>query len=66
MPTQLLALLDRDTRPDRLMDLTGFRASGVRAENYKQALNAVQQAALDERRPRPRAAPGAATRFAAA
>jgi ATP-dependent exoDNAse (exonuclease V) beta subunit len=46
--TQLLALLERDTRPDRLMDLTGFRASGERAASYEEARRAVQQAALDE------------------
>jgi ATP-dependent helicase/nuclease subunit A len=46
--TQVLALLDRDTRPDRLMDLGGFRCSGERAASYEEARRAVQQAALDE------------------
>src|SRR5581483_11012823 len=45
--TQVLALLDRDTRADRLMDLGGFRASGERATSYKEALVATEQAALD-------------------
>src|SRR5262249_29643739 len=43
-----LTLLDRDTRPDRLMDLGSFKASGVRAASYEEARKAVQQAALDE------------------
>ncbi|HEV7134329.1 MAG TPA: 3'-5' exonuclease, partial [Gaiellaceae bacterium] len=46
--TQLLALLDRDRRPDRLMELSGFRASGDRAAAYEEARRAVEQAALDE------------------
>jgi ATP-dependent helicase/nuclease subunit A len=46
--TQLLALLERDLRPDRLMDLSGFRASGERAATYEEARRAVEQAALDE------------------
>src|SRR5581483_7571508 len=45
--TQVLALLDRDTRADRLMDLGGFRATGDRATSYKEALVATEQAALD-------------------
>jgi ATP-dependent helicase/nuclease subunit A len=45
---QVLALLERDTRPDRLMDLSGFRASGERAASYEEARKAVEQAALDE------------------
>jgi ATP-dependent helicase/nuclease subunit A len=45
---QVLALLDRDTRPDRLMDLSGFRASGERAASYEEGRKAVEQAALDE------------------
>ncbi|MHB8469418.1 MAG: UvrD-helicase domain-containing protein [Gaiellaceae bacterium] len=44
---QLASLLDRDTRPDRLMELSGFRASGERAASYEEARKAVQQAALD-------------------
>ncbi|MGZ8716303.1 MAG: UvrD-helicase domain-containing protein [Gaiellaceae bacterium] len=46
--TQLLALLERDSRPDRLMELSGFRASGERAASYEEARRAVEQAALDE------------------
>jgi ATP-dependent helicase/nuclease subunit A len=45
---QLLALLERDTRPDRLMELSGFRASGERAASYEEARRAVERAALDE------------------
>ena len=45
---QLLALLERDTRPDRLMELSGFRASGERAASYEEARRSVEQAALDE------------------
>ena len=44
---QLGALLDRDTRPDRLMDLSGFRASGDRAASYREALRLTEQSALD-------------------
>ena len=33
--TQLLALLERGSQPDRLMDLTGFRARGERAVTYE-------------------------------
>src|SRR3954453_20264659 len=46
--TQLLALLERDTRPDRLMELSGFRASGERAASYEDARHAAERAALDE------------------
>jgi len=45
---QLLALLERDTRPDRLLELAGYRARGDRAVAYTEALAAVEQAALDE------------------
>jgi ATP-dependent exoDNAse (exonuclease V) beta subunit len=45
---QLLALLERDERPDRLLELAGFRARGDRAIAYTEALAAVEQAALDE------------------
>jgi ATP-dependent exoDNAse (exonuclease V) beta subunit len=45
---QVLALLERDNRPDRLMELSGFRASGERAASYEEARKAVEQAALDE------------------
>ncbi|HYA09919.1 MAG TPA: UvrD-helicase domain-containing protein, partial [Gaiellaceae bacterium] len=45
---QLLALLERDTRPDRLMELSGFRTSGERAASYEEARRSVEQAALDE------------------
>ncbi len=53
--TQLLALLDRDTRADRLMDLSGFRASGERAASYEEARRATEHAALDEAASRDRA-----------
>jgi ATP-dependent exoDNAse (exonuclease V) beta subunit len=53
--TELLALLDRDTRPDRLMSLAGFKARGDRAATYSEALAAVEQAALDEAAARDRA-----------
>ena len=53
--TQLLALLDRDTRPDRLMDLSGFKARGERAATYEEARKRVEQAALDEAAARDRA-----------
>ncbi len=51
----LLELLDRDQRPDRLMNLTGFKARGDRAAGYSDALAAVEQAALDEAAARDRA-----------
>ncbi|MDX6479663.1 MAG: ATP-dependent helicase/nuclease subunit [Gaiellaceae bacterium] len=53
--TELLALLDRDMRPDRLMSLSGFKARGDRAAGYGEALAAVEQAALDEAAARDRA-----------
>jgi ATP-dependent helicase/nuclease subunit A len=53
--TQLLALLERDTRPDRLMELSGFRASGERAASYEDARHATERAALDEAASRDRA-----------
>ena len=53
--TQLLALLERDTRPDRLMELTGFRASGERAASYEEARKATEHAALDAAASRDRA-----------
>jgi ATP-dependent helicase/nuclease subunit A len=52
---QLLALLELDTRPDRLIELSGFRASGDRATAYEEARRAVEQAALDEAASRDRA-----------
>ncbi|HET7352607.1 MAG TPA: UvrD-helicase domain-containing protein [Gaiellaceae bacterium] len=52
---ELLELLDRDRRPDRLMNLTGFKARGDRAAGYSEALAAVEQAALDEAAARDRA-----------
>ncbi|HZT84466.1 MAG TPA: UvrD-helicase domain-containing protein [Gaiellaceae bacterium] len=52
---ELLELLDRDSRPDRLMNLTGFKARGDRAAGYCEALAAVEQAALDEAATRDRA-----------
>ena len=45
---QLLALLERDTRPDRLLDLSGFRVKSDSALSYEEARRAVEQAALDE------------------
>ncbi|MGH3008624.1 MAG: UvrD-helicase domain-containing protein [Gaiellaceae bacterium] len=53
--TQLLEQLARDVRPDRLMDLAGFKARGDRAATYRDALGAVEQAALDEAAARDRA-----------
>src|SRR3989442_1237324 len=53
--TQLLALLERDTRPDRLMELSGFRASGERAASYEEARHAAERSALDEAASRDRA-----------
>jgi ATP-dependent helicase/nuclease subunit A len=52
---ELLELLERDRRPDRLMGLGGFRARGDRAAAYTEALAAVEQAALDEAAARDRA-----------
>ncbi|HZT93950.1 MAG TPA: UvrD-helicase domain-containing protein [Gaiellaceae bacterium] len=52
---ELLELLDRDRRPDRLMNLSGFKARGDRAAAYGEALAAVEQAALDEAAARDRA-----------
>jgi ATP-dependent exoDNAse (exonuclease V) beta subunit len=45
---ELGVLLERDVRPDRLMDLSGYRARGERAATYSEALTAVEQAALDD------------------
>jgi ATP-dependent exoDNAse (exonuclease V) beta subunit len=52
---ELLELLERDLRPDRLMSLGGFKARGDRASAYCEALSAVEQAALDEAAARDRA-----------
>jgi ATP-dependent exoDNAse (exonuclease V) beta subunit len=52
---ELLELLARDRRPDRLMNLAGFKARGDRASGYCEALAAVEQAALDEAAARDRA-----------
>ena len=52
---ELLELLARDRRPDRLMNLTGFKARGDRAAAYCEALATVEQAALDEAAARDRA-----------
>jgi ATP-dependent helicase/nuclease subunit A len=46
--SRLLELLDRDTRAERLMDLSGFRASGERAASYEETRRSVEQSALDE------------------
>jgi ATP-dependent exoDNAse (exonuclease V) beta subunit len=48
MATDLLELLARGSRPDRLMSLGSFEARGDRAAAYCEALGAVEQAALDE------------------
>ncbi|HEU5243013.1 MAG TPA: UvrD-helicase domain-containing protein, partial [Gaiellaceae bacterium] len=53
--SELLELLGRDSRPDRLMSLAGFKARGDRASAYCEALGAVEQAALDEAAARDRA-----------
>jgi ATP-dependent exoDNAse (exonuclease V) beta subunit len=53
--TGLLELLDRDRRPDRLMSLADYKARGDRAAGYREALAAVEQAALDEAAARDRA-----------
>jgi ATP-dependent helicase/nuclease subunit A len=53
--TELLELIARDVRPDRLMDLAGYRARGERAATYSEALAAVEQAALDAAAARDRA-----------
>jgi ATP-dependent exoDNAse (exonuclease V) beta subunit len=45
---QLLALLDRDARADRLIDLSGFRVRSDSAVVYEEARVAVERAALDE------------------
>ena len=45
---QLLELLERDSRADRLIDLSGFKVRGDRAVVYEEARKAVEQAALDE------------------
>jgi ATP-dependent helicase/nuclease subunit A len=46
--TQLLTVLERDARADRLLDLSGFRAPGERAVSYEEARHAVERAALNE------------------
>jgi ATP-dependent helicase/nuclease subunit A len=51
----LLEQLARDTRPDRLIALSDFKARGDRAVAYCEALAAVEQAALDEAAARDRA-----------
>jgi ATP-dependent helicase/nuclease subunit A len=45
---QALALLDTDTRADRLFDLADLRVRGERAASYEEARRLVEQAALDE------------------
>jgi ATP-dependent helicase/nuclease subunit A len=45
---QALALLDTDTRVDRLFDLVDLRVRGERAASYEEARRRVEQAALDE------------------
>jgi ATP-dependent helicase/nuclease subunit A len=53
--SELLELLERDTRADRLMGLSGFKARGDRGAAYCEARAAVEQAALDEAAARDRA-----------
>ena len=53
--SELLELLERDRRPDRLMGLSSLKARGDRAAAYCEALAAVEQAALDEAAARDRA-----------
>jgi ATP-dependent exoDNAse (exonuclease V) beta subunit len=53
--SELLELLERDRRPDRLMGLSSLKARGDRAAAYCEALGAVEQAALDEAAARDRA-----------
>jgi ATP-dependent exoDNAse (exonuclease V) beta subunit len=53
--SELLELLERDRRPDRLMSLASLKARGDRAAAYCEALAAVEQAALDEAAARDRA-----------
>ena len=43
----LLALIDSGPLPDRLLDLSAFRARGERAASYEEARKRVEQAALD-------------------
>ena len=45
---QALAVLDTDTRADRLFDLADLRVRGERAASYEEARRLVEQAALDE------------------
>jgi ATP-dependent helicase/nuclease subunit A len=45
--TALRDLLDATPIPDRLLDLSAFRASGERAASYEEARKRVEQAALD-------------------
>jgi ATP-dependent helicase/nuclease subunit A len=45
---QAVALLDTDTRADRLFDLPDLRLRGERAASYEEARRRVEQAALDE------------------
>jgi len=52
---QLLVQLDRDARPDRLLDLSDFKIRADRALAYEEARRAVQQAALDQAASRDRA-----------
>ena len=52
---QLLVVLDRDARADRLLDLSGYRIRGERAVSYEEARRKVEQAALDEAATRDRA-----------
>src|SRR6185436_6902591 len=45
---QAHSLAQDEREPDRLLDLSGLRARGERAASYVEAINAVEQAALDD------------------
>ncbi len=45
---RLLELVQGDPSPDRLLDLSAHKASGLRAQTYEDARKAVEQAATDE------------------
>ncbi|MBA2474600.1 MAG: UvrD-helicase domain-containing protein [Actinobacteria bacterium] len=52
---QALALLERNTAPEALLDLGDLRARGERAASYEEARRALEQAALDQLAVRDRA-----------
>ncbi len=45
---RLLELVQGEPSPDRLLDLSAHKASGLRAQTYEEARKAVEQAATDE------------------